>query len=465
MTDIGTWCGWEVYLHEWNHQFDWTLRTDEAGDGYPITHHSDSCGHQPIPSMGYGHRASMHYYVTPAMYRRIEPADPDNGAGYLVNWTIGTPVAIGKDEPASARTDEPPPHHALEFSPERVRYTGLWHPLQGQFRDFIDLKAFLGGLDVPVPDGCVTPAYTYVHSPSRQEVRLWLGHNDGMAVWLNGDLIHRGDYYAIAKFEDQNWPNMVAIAAVLQAGWNRIDLAVESWPAPRNKGYGFAVRVCDFDNQPVPTLKNDYYMLQQWPQISPDPLRPAFGKFYRWSDVRDDFYGKLPRLTGESLAEYGRLSKSFDVVGSIGATQGVIAMGAQEDQTGEVRGGVTLRAVPRAWDRAKDLDLRLNNVMDWNREAVAVYPLPPRPGSSSNLPHQYLLLRPEAVDSYLMCLAEAPAARQAFADRPVGDRMLGYVQVGQGTDDDAIRVLILAEVCLPAPLPADEEDLLSPVAE
>ena len=87
MTDIGTWCGWEVYLHEWNHQFDWAVRTSEAADGYPITHHSDSCGHQPIPSMGYGHRASMRYYLTAAAWWAGKSL-----AGIGSSMAIGLPI-------------------------------------------------------------------------------------------------------------------------------------------------------------------------------------------------------------------------------------------------------------------------------------------------------------------------------------------------------------------------------------
>jgi hypothetical protein len=237
-------------------------------------------------------------------------------------------------------------------------------------------------------------------------------------------------------------------------------VAVEWWPAPRDKGYGFSVRICDFENRPVKGLSVADARTEVPSQPPNDPLRPAAGKFYRWEEVRDDFYRRLPRLTGRDLATRGGLPETFDVVGSIGATQGFVALGTGQEQNGQTRGGVTLRAVPQTWDRAKDSDTRLNNVMDWNREAVAVYPL-----ASGEPARHYLLLRPEAIDAYLTCLREAPAARKLYVDRPVADRVLGYVQVGDTEDDDGVRVLIVAEVCLPTPVPFDEEDLLAPLAE
>jgi len=464
LTDIGTWCGWEVYLHEWNHQFDWTVRTAEAGDGYPITHHSDSCGHQPIPSMGYGHRASMRYCVTPAMYRRIEPADPDNGAGYVTNWRIGSPIAIDQTPPEK----DLPPHHVLKFPPEKTRDTGgVSFVAEGDFQAFIDLKTFFAARGVKLPVWCVTPASTYVYSPVRQEVRLWLGHNDGMAVWLNDALIHRGDYYAIAKFEDQNWPNMVTIAGVLQAGWNRLEVVVESWPAPRDRGHGFSIRVCDFENRPVAGVTAEHAKLAVQPTILSDALRPAVGNFYRWDDVRDDYYRKLPKLTGRTLAVRAGLGPTFDVVGRIGATHGFAALGEREEagsrptvKLNDSGAAGALSPVPARWEPAQDHDTRLNNVLDWNREAVAIYPFA---HSDPWEPRRYyLVLRPEAIDAYVTCLREPREARQVYGGRPMRDRILGYVQAGEPEgENEGARVLIVVEVRLPDTLPLDEEDLLT----
>ncbi|MBN2446462.1 MAG: hypothetical protein JXO22_07050, partial [Phycisphaerae bacterium] len=450
MVDIGTWCGWEVYLHEWNHSFDWTRNTDEAGDGYPITHHSDGCGHQPIASMGYGHRSSMRYWVTPAMYHRMEAADPDSGVGYVRNWWIGTRHEITETPPEN----DIPSHHVLDYD---WRAAGDEHRFLAADSDFIDLNAFYADDSAMKPGTwCVAHARSAICSPERQEVRLWLGHNDGMALWVNDELIHRGDYFAIAKFEDQNWPNMVAVAVVLQEGWNVIDAVVESWPAPRDKGYGFSVRVCDADNQPVSGLKFAAASTAL-PKVAPiDPLRPKFGRYYTWDDVRDDYYCKLPRIIGDDLRAYFGLpeSASVTVTSDIGPTTGYVAVAATADQPSD-----TLLPIPAKWNRETDADTRLNNIMDYNREAIAVYPFS-REGTDRHL----LIMRPEAIDAYLTCLHEDPSAARVYGDRPVRQRMLGYFQTGTNNgEQEGVRVWLVAETILPTPLPFDEEDLLSPL--
>ncbi|MCH8807653.1 MAG: hypothetical protein IH986_16440 [Planctomycetes bacterium] len=466
MTDIGPWAGWQVMLHEWNHQFDWTVRTSEAGDGYPITHHSDGCGHAPIPSMGYGHRASMGYYVTPAMYRRLEPADPDPGKGYLHSWHVTDPIEIdyGQDPPEAGA-----PSAVRRFGPEDV--SDRARRLVVSAAGFVNLLKLYAEADVETLPRMITAATTYVWSPRRQEVRVWLGHNDALALWVNGRLVHRGDYKAIAKFSDQNRPNMVATAATLRRGWNRLDVAVEAWPSPFDKGFGFSVRLCDFDNRPIGELREANEREARDVVITPDPLLPRAGRHYRWNDVRDDFYNRLPRLSNAWLQEYTGAERGFGVYGSVGTTAGAhggyIAIGSQADRSGEMRGGVPLLKLPNKWDRKTYWDRRLNNLLDWNRESVAVYPFKgqrPRAATSGSWRH-LLLMRPEAVEAFLTCLRESPAAGNVYATVPLRDRILGYVQVGQTRgEEEGTRVLILAEAVLPDPLPVDEEDLLSAAA-
>jgi len=454
LTDIGTWCGWEVYLHEWNHQFDWTVRASEAGDGYPITHHSDSCGHQPIPTMGYGHLASMRYYVTPAMYQVIEPADPDPGAGYIRHWHIGAPLAIDEPPPEEGL----PPHRAEPFTLEALRDRP--REFLASETDFVDLKRYFANSGQALPPWCVAPATAYVLSPREQQVRLWLGHNDGLVLWLNGELVHRGDYYAIAKWEDADLLDMVAIGATLQKGWNQLDCLVESWPPPRDKGFGFAVRICDFENRLIDDL-----MVATGPDVRPEPAparlrQPAPGKFCAWDDVRDDFYHRLPELAAADLARHMglRTPTGFEIRAEIGATTGYVALGDSSHRTGVVLGGVPIRAVPERWSVETDRDATLNNVLDWNREAVAAYPFQ-HAGTWRHL----LLLRPEAVDAFLTCAQETQDVPALYGSRPLRDRVLGYVKVGKSDGEhEGVRALLVVEAALAEPLPADEEDLLAP---
>ncbi|MFH1746006.1 MAG: hypothetical protein ABIG44_03065 [Planctomycetota bacterium] len=449
---------WQSCLAAWYAQFDWTLRVAEAGDTCPIIPHTAGCGHQPIPSFGYGQLANLRYYLTPAIYQRLEPADPDNGAGYICHWDIFEGVVYVPDIQPGQRLPRP---KVQLLSPancpaaERRFYSSP--------TDFINLIEFLGDHWQPDNAHRVCGATAYVLAPRLQEVRLWLGHNDGLALWINDELIHRGDYYAVAGFEDRNLTNMLATSAILRKGWNRIDVSVESWPAPRNQGFGFSLRICDFDNQPVPGLIVADHRMSIPQTVTPNPFQPVIGKYYRWDEVRYDFHRHLPRLDARALATYLGLGDAFEIQASIGATQGFIALGLPRGTiAGPILRGISVGGncpeLPDQWNPLEHHDSQLNNILDWARETVAIYPLP-----ASEPPRQLLFIRPEALEAYLTCLYEDPRGVDQFQGRPPRDRILGYLPVGTlSGNDTSPRFLIVIETCLPAPLPVDVEDLLVP---
>ena len=445
LSDIGARAGWDIHLREWTRQFDWTVRAAELAELFPLADHSDGCGHQPIPSLGYGLRAAFRYYVPPAVYRRVETADPDTGTGYLRAWFVSDPAGFTGDEPATGGIVQ-------KHGPDQTRD---WpRRLVVSQTDFVDLNQVYADAGLTPRPPAITAATAFLRSPARQEARLWLGFNDGIALWLNGRMLHRGDYYAVNKFADQNLTNMLAKAATLRKGWNRIDCAVEAWPAPFDRGFGFSVRICDFDNRPIEGLRAAERERDVPASVMPDTFFPRPGNLYKWDAVRDDICEKLPLLTAEWLREYAGLHPDFQIHGGIDGLHGYVSIGSPKDVGGRQRGGVTSHDRVHDWNAEQDRDLQLNNLLDWNHESVAVYPFLKR-GS----PRHLLVIRPEAVEAFLTCLRESPQAAQLFGTTPVRDRILGYIRVGEG---EHARHLIVAETPLPTPLPIDEEDLLSP---
>ncbi|MGQ9454296.1 MAG: hypothetical protein ACUVRS_08365 [Armatimonadota bacterium] len=97
IVNIGTWCGWEVYLHEWNHTLDWSMITSENGKGVPVTHSSDWCGFQPIPSMGRGHASCNRYYMTPGMFVAVKGSEIKR-TGYNIAWLLYGPYECKPNE-------------------------------------------------------------------------------------------------------------------------------------------------------------------------------------------------------------------------------------------------------------------------------------------------------------------------------------------------------------------------------
>ncbi|MCZ7647809.1 MAG: hypothetical protein M5U26_21555 [Planctomycetota bacterium] len=88
---------------------------------------------------------------------------------------------------------------------------------------------------------------TFVHSDAAAAARLWIGSDDGIAVWLNGKRVHALDIQrALTPDED-----LVEVA--LKPGWNPLLVRV-------SQGYGgweLALRITDARGLPWPKQKID----------------------------------------------------------------------------------------------------------------------------------------------------------------------------------------------------------------
>lgn len=404
VSDIGPWANWEVFLHEWNHQFDWTSIFSEVGTGYPVTHDSDLCGLQPIPTMGAGHRNSMRYYFSPAMYRRLRAAAPHRGT-LLDRWSLSQPEPFAEQRLTPQTILTP----AEEF-PLRILQESEFQDIQTLFGEFTSNR--------------LVYARCYIHSPQNQEVRLRLGMNDTMRVWLNGQVIYRGAYAGAAKWEDLNLPDMINAWANLRQGWNELILAV----VQTGGGWGYSVRLTDYRGEPIRNL-----------QISADPPHakmieatlPRKERFYRWRDVRDDFTQKLPRLTETDLRRitgYPNLLVKANIPEFV-----VIGDGLDSEPPGA-----------RKWKGTKGNEREFNNHLNWAQGEMMAALRYHTQGS----PHDLLFLRPEAMELFLPILRYQEIERQ----------ILGYLYIQDGSSS---RCLIVAKAKL-GDYPYEEEGLLEP---
>lgn len=333
---IGPTRSWEVFIHEWNHEFDWTCIFGEQVPGYPVTHDSDGCGKEPIVSMGCGHRSSMRYYINPAEYRRHEASDPELPGNHVKTWAFAEMTAPAPEGDLAAwavkqgwMTERERDDLRRQWEAERKKdekktpdWPAWFQPRFGALRildrlaspkeaelvadpgavrwkragsktDFVDLLAVFP----KAPDKCVAYAQTFIYSPKKQETRLWLGYNDCMAAWLNGRKIHEGRYYACAKWEDANRTDMVANTARLEEGWNRLVCKVERGGG----GWGFSVGLTTFDNTPVEGLE---YKSAAPSKLVPLYQPPKAGGYYQWDDVKDDWVERLPTLSAKDLQAF-----------------------------------------------------------------------------------------------------------------------------------------------------------------
>ena len=103
----------------------------------------------------------------------------------------------------------------------------------------MDLLHALGG------EERVAYARTWINSPKKQDVRLELGSDDGIKVWLNDHLVHTNNAArALQAGSDK-------VDVTLNEGWNSLLLKVTQ----HNAGWGFCVRFSETGGEPVAGLR------------------------------------------------------------------------------------------------------------------------------------------------------------------------------------------------------------------
>ena len=426
-------------------QLSWTAARSGMGRGVPLGEQGVGCGPPLSPHIGYADRAALHYHFTPAMSRRLKQADVPGAGGWVQLWELVGPspvrdTAVGQGEAK---------HHVLD--PIAPGGSAIAYVSNGSF---VDLARVF-----PNAGPAVVQATTWVYSPQQQEVRLWLGANDGLAVWVNGRSALDG-YFPAGKFEDRNLVDTVASWAELKEGWNEIRLVVESLPAPHGQGWGFSLRFCTWDNKPIPGLAVVNGRPAEGPVPSYQP--PAAGPYYLWAQVKHDWRQLLPELKAADL-ETLTGTKGLQVAGSVDKLSGYFALNAPGQPD-----AATYRNLTKPWQIGTDRDVVVNNVLDWEREACAAYRYQ-KGGKDRDL----LFVKPEVFEAYTIDLGESPTAATLFGGSSPSERLLGYVVIPAAGSATAVPgwTLLVIDTLLadtgnarPAAWPQDEEDLLNPVS-
>lgn len=491
--DIGALRSWEVFIHEWNHEFDWVNVFSEVAAGYPVTHDSDGCGKQPIVNMGCGHRSSMRYYLNRAQYQRHRASDRVNPEAFIKNWstTIGHTAPeflagtteeieqwlvgsrfITADELEAWRRDwqnarkeaeqraanpplvasEPPrqdPPDWVGYMKQRWEAIPIMDELSlPQEQEFVSGAPVRTTIDIPPssvtpnfidanlvlpPDDKMVGAFrTYLYSPSDQDVRLWVGYNDCAKVWLNGREILHGNYFAQAKWADENRPYMLAAAGQLKEGWNCVAFKLER----RGGKCGFSLHVTDYDNNAITGLRS-LAALPDGATVAQYTPPPA-GQFYRWSAVQDDYLELLPRLTDADLA----------------ALTGIAGLSCDAHEFHLVLPEGTSPVAGSRYTADPDpLNRTLDNFLNWDFEAAAALRY-----EKDGKPRDLLLIRPEYFTEYLTLLKE-----QGPLPGSTPNRVLGYLFLDQAeypsTPNHSARAALVVETFL-GDYPQDDLDLL-----
>ena len=144
---------------------------------------------------------------------------------FIVAWQVSGPyLEDGKDY--SRIFDIP-------FAPETGDEDIEWSPMPAGTNDekpwLLDLAKLYSG------SNRIAYAYTCIHSATQQKARLELGSDDGVKVWLNGEIVHANNAARAAI------PGADKVDVQLQQGWNELMLKVTQ----NNGPWSFCLRLCD----------------------------------------------------------------------------------------------------------------------------------------------------------------------------------------------------------------------------
>jgi hypothetical protein len=164
----------------------------------------------------------------------------DKYEDHILQWvTVGPFQESGQDGAAIYRT---------VFPPEEDPDAADWKPLTKGIGSWeINLESTYGGLDF-------VAAYlrTSVWSEGQQDVQLELGSDDGIKVWLNGELLY--DQWR----EGGAAPRQKLVRGTLQEGWNDLMLKV----VDQQGGWVGACRIRKPDGAALEGLKYDTELKQ-----------------------------------------------------------------------------------------------------------------------------------------------------------------------------------------------------------
>jgi putative membrane-bound dehydrogenase-like protein len=118
---------------------------------------------------------------------------------------------------------EYPPEKGIDLAREEKGRDGSvsWKRLQAREDGYVDLTRL-----IEHTDQCVAYCFTAVESPQDQEVELAIGSDDGVKVWVNGDLVHRSHQHRAAE------PDQERVRAHLRKGRNEVLVKLENGDGP-----------------------------------------------------------------------------------------------------------------------------------------------------------------------------------------------------------------------------------------
>lgn len=264
----------ELTLHEWLHQYEWA-RGEQAGYGdLPDLHMAGEMGYAPAAvSRGWmdWYRDFLTVYVTPEMWRTVRmrkstrPAPKFQG-GFVREWQVSKSF---------------PNENCSGFD---VDHVGEATVIPRDWKIVTSER-----LDLLPGESVVAYAHVYVRSDSDQPAKLWIGSDDGIKVIYNGrELLSRHTHRGCE-------PDQEVVDVVLRKGWNRVLLKCDQGGG----AWELCLRISKPNGSNLDVETRAAHPGRDVVERYEVPLPTAR---FRWSEVADDPWRKLPLVTVDGLS-------------------------------------------------------------------------------------------------------------------------------------------------------------------
>ncbi len=206
--------------------------------------------------------------------RPTPPSRPHDDVQFVRRWLMLGPLADPDDEMLEKSFFE-----ETRARPVTLSYSGSyrWDAVRS-LRDTVDL----GGADGP-KSKTITCAFVYLHAAADADVVLWIGHDNGCRMWLDGKLVHD------RHFENAYGPDSFGVRAYLAQGAHRLLMKVQNYGGPHT----LWLRIARPDGSPARDVRTS---------LSPDDVELDQAALANPTGVAlDDLLCMLPRETRAHL--------------------------------------------------------------------------------------------------------------------------------------------------------------------
>lgn len=174
---------------------------------------------------------------------RTKDLEITSAGDYIIKWEFAGPYR------AEGPADRKGPIDT-EYPPEKPDESPTWAPLPARADPskpwLMDFKKTREVTSVASENAAIY-LRTRIHSPKTQEVQAWLGSDDSVKVWLNGERVHAHlDHRPLKADQDR-------FRVTLNAGWNAVMVKVGQGTGE----WAFCLRFRSLDGAKVEGLKAD----------------------------------------------------------------------------------------------------------------------------------------------------------------------------------------------------------------